>query len=211
MIAVIDYGMGNLRSIAKALEEVGGEVLVTSDRKDIAKADRIVFPGVGAFGDGMKNLRERDLLPVLEEEIMKNKKPFLGICLGMQLLACKSEEFGEHEGLGWIDADVIRFKFPDVTGDEKLRVPHVGWNTVKFTQSHPLLEDIDKEADFYFVHSYHFVPASQDVVIGTCDHGGDFVAAISQENIFATQFHPEKSQQDGLKMLENFINWQPSS
>ena len=205
MIAVVDYGMGNLHSIAKALEEVGGDVRITGNHDEIRSAERIVLPGVGAFNDGMKNMYKLGLDDVLKVEVIKNKKPFLGICLGMQLIAKKSEEFGNHEGLGWIDADVMRFSF----SDKELRVPHVGWNTVRFTKSYHLCAGIGDEADFYFVHSYHTVPVNQDIIAGTCDYGSDFVACISQENIFATQFHPEKSQRDGLTMLKNFLTWSP--
>lgn len=204
MIAVIDYGLGNLRSIAKALEEVGGNVLVTSDASQIQQADRVVLPGVGAFGDGMKNLRERNLIEILTQEVIQKKKPFLGICLGMQLIAKTSEEFGTYEGLGWIDAGVRRFAI-----DPHLKVPHVGWNAVRFIKEHPMLSGLPKEADFYFVHSYHLVSVNSDLVIGVCNYGGDFLACIAKDNMFATQFHPEKSQREGLNLLKNFLTWNP--
>lgn len=245
MIAVVDYGMGNLRSIAKALEEVGADVRITNDHEEIKKAERLVLPGVGAFGDGMKNLRKMGLDQVLEEEVRTKKKPFLGICLGMQLLAKTSAEYGAHEGLGWIEAEVVPFQFSapsesenasdskvpnekrlyvgvgDITdphfkqyafteGEEKLRVPHVGWNTVKFLSDHPLRHGIKDEADFYFVHSYYTVPKDQNTVCGICEYGIDFVSVIAFENVFATQFHPEKSQEDGLRILENFLAWETS-
>jgi glutamine amidotransferase len=249
MIAVIDYGMGNLHSIAKALEEVGGNVEITNDHEKIKNAERLVLPGVGAFGDGMKNLQEMGLIEILNEEVRKKQKPFLGICLGMQLVASRSEEFGDHQGLNWIDAEVIRFQFPEsakeaspsggdpkvpeetklyvgvgdlkaephfkqyafTAGEEKLRVPHVGWNTTRFLSDHPLRQGIKDETDFYFVHSYHIIPKEKDMICGICDYGGDFVSVIAFENIFATQFHPEKSQKEGLKILENFLVWNPSS
>src|SRR3989344_8748786 len=205
MIAIIDYGIGNLRPIAKGLEEVGGEVIVTSDHDAIRNADRLVLPGVGAFGDGMRNLQEKGLDALLTEEVRKKGKPFLGVCLGMQLICTRSEEFGEHKGLGWIDADVKRFAFTDAT----LRIPHVGWNTVRFQGNHPLRQDIKDEADFYFVHSYYVSPKKKEAVMGITEYGGDFASVLAFENIFATQFHPEKSQKDGLKILKNFIGWRP--
>jgi glutamine amidotransferase len=202
MIAIIDYGMGNLGSITKALQFVGADVVLTEDPSVAAEAERLVLPGVGAFGDGMKNLRERGFIPVLEDAMQK-RKPFLGVCLGMQLLAKKSYEFGEHEGLDWIDAEVKKLEVP-----APLKVPHVGWNTVEWKSEHPLLSG-PKQSDFYFVHSYHLVLADESRVIGTTNHGGAIVAAVAWDNIFATQFHPEKSQKDGLKILENFFHWQP--
>lgn len=194
LTVVIDYGMGNLGSITKALAYVGGNVLLSKNPEDLRRAKWIVLPGVGAFGDGMKNLRGRGFIPVLEEEVRKKKKPFLGVCLGMQLLAKKSEEFGEHEGLGWIDAEVKKL---DVASP--LKVPHVGWNTVVWKKG-------DRPpTDFYFVHSYHLVPKDSSVIAGTTDYGGGIVAAVERENIFATQFHPEKSQKEGLRLLEYFV------
>ena len=206
MIAVVDSGMGNLRSIAKALEEVGGAVRVTRDVGEISRAERIVLPGVGAFGDGMKSLQRDGLNALLTEQVLGKKKPFLGICLGMQLLAKSSEEFGHHEGLGWINAQVRQFQFPS---SKDLKVPHVGWNTVTFSADHPMRRGIEDQADFYFVHSYYVLPADPSLVLGTCDYGRAFAACIVQGNIVATQFHPEKSQRDGLTMLRNFLHWQP--
>ncbi|MEK7218311.1 MAG: imidazole glycerol phosphate synthase subunit HisH [Patescibacteria group bacterium] len=207
MIAVIDYGMGNLRSIAKALEHVGAEVTVTRDPAVIRSAERLVLPGVGAFGNGMGNLRSFELLPVLEEEVLGKKKPFWGICLGMQLLARSSEEFGEHQGLGWIPAIVKRFSFP---AGSPLKIPHVGWNTVTFAREHPVTAGREK-ADFYFVHSYYVAPDGDGLTAGTCEYGTRFAACVTRDNIFATQFHPEKSQQDGLRLLRQFCHWQPES
>lgn len=196
--------MGNLGSICKALEHVGGEVVLTSDPECVMAADKIVLPGVGAFGEGIENLRERGLLTVLAGEVKEKKKPFLGICLGMQLLAKKSFEFGEHEGLGWIDAEVTKLALP-----APLKVPHVGWNSVSFIREHPILAGMKSGADFYFVHSYHMICKDPTVILGTVDYGSPMVAMIVKDNIVATQFHPEKSQQDGLQLLKNFITWQP--
>ncbi|MBI2636145.1 imidazole glycerol phosphate synthase subunit HisH [Candidatus Peregrinibacteria bacterium] len=205
MIAVIDYGMGNLRSISKAIAYVGGDVLVTRDPEKIRKAERLVLPGVGAFGQGIANLRSFGLIPVLEEEILLKKKPLWGICLGMQLLATSSEEFGRHAGLNWIPADVKRFEFSE---SARLNVPHVGWNSVRFSKNHPVTGSV-KQADFYFVHSYYVRLKNDDLTVGTCDYGGGFTACFARDNIFATQFHPEKSQETGLEMLGNFCRWKP--
>ncbi len=203
MIVVIDYGMGNLRSVAKALETVGADVLVSSNTDDIRKAERIVLPGVGTFGEGMKNLKELNLVEALSEEILGKGKPFLGICLGMQLLAHEGHENGLNHGLGWIPATVKPFDFRD----NALKVPHMGWDDVNIDLDSPLFAGLSNQPVFYFVHSYHLIPEKSDMVIGTCHYGMDFVAAIQRENIFATQFHPEKSQENGLRLLENFINW----
>ncbi len=207
MIAIIDYGMGNLHSIAKALEYVGAEVIVTNDQRALQDADRLVLPGIGAFGDGMKNLRELGFVELLREEILKKNKPFLGICLGMQLLADKSSEFGEHRGLGFVSGEVVKFDFRD---KQKLRVPHVGWNDVELRFPSPVFSGIKNHSDFYFVHSYYFIPKEPGVIEATCDYGGKFAAALQLRNIFATQFHPEKSQTVGLQLLENFLRWEPS-
>src|SRR3989344_1868175 len=204
MIVVIDYGMGNLHSIAKALEYVGAEVLISSKIPDVKRADKLVLPGIGAFGDGIANLRELGLLDVLREEIVAKAKPFLGICLGMQLLADKSYEFGEHEGLGFVPGEVKKFDFLD--NSKKLPVPHVGWNSMHFRTTHPILEGVRDGSHFYFVHSFHFVPQGENSLIGMSNYGYDFPAAIGYDNIFATQFHPEKSQKAGLKILKNFIS-----
>ncbi len=203
MIAVIDYEMGNLRSVAKALECVGGQVTVTNDRTVIEQADRIVLPGVGAFPDGIKNLREHHLTGLLHQQVIEMKKPFLGICLGMQLLAKKSYEFGETEGLGWIDAEIVRFEF----ADPQLRVPHVGWNDVEIVKPGSIFSKTKSGDNFYFVHSYYMKNNDPSDVAATCDYGGNFTAAIQRGNIFATQFHPEKSQSKGLDILEQFVEW----
>lgn len=206
MIAVIDYGMGNLGSITKALDHVGADMCLTSDPATLAEAERIVLPGVGAFADGMRNLKQTGLADALQEEVLRKGKPFWGICLGMQFIAQRSVEFGEHAGFGWIDAEVVRFQFPD---DSALKVPHVGWNNLHFLRDHPMLTRIRDAADFYFVHSYHLVTADESLVLGTCEYGYAFPACIAKGNLFATQFHPEKSQRDGLTMLKNFLTWQP--
>jgi len=195
--------MGNLRSVQKAFEHVGCDAIITSDHDIIKSADKIILPGVGAFKDGMKHLEELDLIELLNEEIIKNKKPFLGVCLGMQLISNKSYENGETNGLGWIDAEVIKFDF--TTLSQKLKVPHVGWNNVSYKNKNALLDNIPNDSDFYFVHSYHFT-TNEDVVTSTTDYGFDFVSSINKDNIYAFQFHPEKSQSAGLKIIENFVN-----
>ncbi len=206
MIAVVDYGMGNLGSIVKAIKYVGGDPWLTSSSSEIAAAGAVVLPGVGAFGDGMRQLKQRGLLDVLRRKVMEEKRPFLGVCLGMQLLAKRSEEFNTSElGLDWIDAEVVKMK-----PQENLKVPHVGWNTVEFKHDHALLSGIKNGADFYFVHSYHMICSDSNVVVGVVDYGGPVVAAVAKDNIFATQFHPEKSQKDGLQILKNFISWDGS-
>jgi len=204
MIAVIDYGLGNLRSIAKALEYVGADVCVTNDKNKIKSADKLILPGVGAFGDGINNLKKLGIIPVLEEEVLAKKKPIWGICLGMQLMAKKSEEFGFHDGLGWISAGVV--SLAGGFNRRNLKIPHVGWNTVAFVREHPVISGLNKSEDFYFVHSFHAVPENPGLALGTCDYGGEFCACIANGNIFATQFHPEKSQGKGLKMLKNFVS-----
>ena len=201
-IVIIDYNMGNLRSVQKAFEKVGCDAVISNNHESIRKADKIVLPGVGAFKDGMKHLNELGLIELLNEEILVNKKPFLGICLGMQLIAQKSYENGETVGLGWLDAEVIKFNFSNKT--KKLKIPHVGWNEVKYKNKNILFQDITDANDFYFVHSYHF-STEENIVSSTTDYGIDFISSINKDNIFAFQFHPEKSQTAGLKILENFV------
>lgn len=199
-IVIIDYGMGNLRSVQKAFEKVGFSATITRDHTLIKEASHIVLPGVGAFGDAMKNLHSLGLSELLHVEVLEHKKLFLGICLGMQLIAQKSYEFGEHEGLGWIeDAQVVRFE------QSELKIPHVGWNEMNFHNPSVLFNDIPDHSNFYFVHSYYF-QAPSTYAIGMCDYGHSFVCAIQKGNIFATQFHPEKSQTQGLKIIKNFAN-----
>lgn len=200
MIAIIDYGMGNLRSVQKALEHVGAEAIVTRDKKKIADAHKVVLPGVGAFRDCMKNLTELELIdPILKS--IKSGKPFLGICLGLQLLFTESEEFGIHKGLNVIPGRVIRF--PD---RPDLKVPQIGWNRIKKKKSVPLLQELPEGSYVYFVHSYYVVPKNKKVTATTTDYGVEFTSSISKENIFATQFHPEKSQTVGLQLLKAFAH-----
>lgn len=203
MLVIIDYGMGNVRSVAKAFEILGVNVLISNNADDIKKAERIIMPGVGAFSDGIERLKKLNLINALKDEILIKKKPFLGICLGMQLIAKQSEEFGIHKGLGWVDAEIKEFKF----NDKRLKVPHVGWNNINIKKEGDLFNGIKDGTEYYFVHSY-FMSCKEDIVTATCNYGIEFVSAIQKDNIFATQFHPEKSQTVGLKLLENFINWE---
>ncbi|QPJ66594.1 MAG: imidazole glycerol phosphate synthase subunit HisH [Candidatus Nitrohelix vancouverensis] len=209
MIAVIDYGMGNLRSVQKALEAVGATAIVTRDPSEILGAQSAVLPGVGAFKDCMDNL-EKYGLSEIPKKFIQTGKPFLGICLGLQLLFSQSEEFGTVSGLDIFPGNTRRFKFDEATqsGDEKMKVPHMGWNTVQFKKNDPLFEGIPNDSYFYFVHSYYVAPENSDVVSGITPYGGDFVSAVFHENIHAFQFHPEKSQQQGLALLKNFSKLQ---
>jgi imidazole glycerol-phosphate synthase subunit HisH len=201
MIAVIDYGMGNLRSVSKALESLGAEVVVTNRIKDLETADRIVLTCVGSFYQGMAHLRELNLVDALRREVLEKKKQFLGICLGMQLCAETGEEHGRTEGLGWFGAKVI-----GLHASRECKVPHMGWNDVDFIGDNPLFKGFKNPTTFYFVHSYHFVANDQSLVTGVCEHGQSIAAAVSQDNIHLVQFHPEKSQNKGLALLENLLN-----
>lgn len=201
MVVIIDYGLGNLRSVAGAVHRLGHTFKVSRLPADLEAADRLILPGVGAFGDGMKNLQELGLVDLLGRLVLKEKKPLLGICLGCQLLARESFEFGHHLGLGWIDASVVRLSPPDPS----LRVPHVGWNKLLQLRPSRLWADVPPDALFYYVHSYHLQCRDSEVVIGQCPYGTQFVAAVQMGNIMGTQFHPEKSQRHGLTVLRNFL------
>jgi len=205
MVVVVDYGMGNLRSVSKAFEACGADVTVSSKPGDLQKADRIVLPGVGAFGDSMANLKKRGLIEPLRQEVLVAKKPYFGICLGMQILADSGEEKGSHQGLGWLPGKTVMFQL----ADRELKVPHIGWNDIRIVKDGPLWSGLGKKLDFYFVHSFHFMPTDRDDAAATCDYGGEFTAAVQHENIFATQFHPEKSQESGLRLIRNFLGWRP--
>lgn len=204
-IAVIDYGMGNLRSVSKALEHVAPNdtIIVTDDKNIIRDADKVVFPGVGAVSHCMGELQNHHLIDVVKQA--SAEKPFLGICLGMQLLFSRSEENNGTDALGIIEGNVPLF--PDVVIEQELCVPHMGWNNVSQSIEHPLWQGINDDAKFYFVHSYYVEPTNSDVISGSSHHGITFTASIAKDNIFATQFHPEKSQHDGLQLLENFTKW----
>nr|WP_286178205.1 imidazole glycerol phosphate synthase subunit HisH [Rhodopirellula sp. JC639] len=198
MITIVDYQMGNLRSVQKAIERIGGQARFSSDPHEIAAAEQLVLPGVGAFGDAMAEINRRDLAPAIRD-FVQTGRPFLGICLGLQLLFEQSYEHGTHRGLGILPGDVVRFDLPDT-----FKVPHMGWNTVRKTAPSPLLEDLADETHFYFVHSYYVRPADPSVMSLACDYGHEFCAMVSRDNLFATQFHPEKSQANGLNLLRAF-------
>jgi len=205
-VALIDYGSGNLRSAEKALVRAGGNIVVTADPEAVLKAERIVLPGVGAFGDCMSGLSNiPEMTEALRESVLKRGVPFLGICVGMQLLASVGHEFGDHAGLDWIAADVDRLT-PD---DPALKIPHMGWNELTVTRPHPLFAGTAPGAHAYFVHSYAMRPRDPTHVLATSDYGGIFTAAVGRDNIAGTQFHPEKSQAVGLALLGNFLAWRP--
>lgn len=201
MIGVIDYGLGNLRSVAGAVERLGSEVVISNRIADLERADRLILPGVGAFGDGMQNLERLGLVKPLTRMVERGK-PILGICLGAELMARDSDEFGQHEGLGWIAASVRRIE----PADPAIRVPHVGWNEVTQTCDSPLFRGVPQQALFYFVHSYQIRCDDPSTVIGECDYGGRITAAVQRGNVLGTQFHPEKSQRHGLDLLRNFLS-----
>lgn len=199
MIAIIDYGMGNLRSVQKGFEHTGHEAVVTRDAKTILNADKVVLPGVGAFSDCMKNLDQYGLLDAVHRSI-NSGKPFLGICLGLQLLFTESEEFGISKGLNIIKGRVERFKIQD----SKFKVPHMGWNSLSFKKRPSALADVPENSQVYFVHSFHVVPEDKNVIATTTPYGIEFVSSIWKDNILAVQFHPEKSQKLGLSILKRF-------
>jgi glutamine amidotransferase len=207
VITVIDYGVGNLRSVAKALEAAGGRVCVSGDAADLRRAERLVLPGVGAFAAGMANLVETGLVDALTQEVRQEGKPLLAICLGMQLLTRESEEDGWHAGLGWLPARVVEF---DTTASG-LKVPHMGWNEIVPRGEAPFFAGLGSKPIFYFVHSYHLACDDVAMIAATCDYGGLFPAVVRHANILATQFHPEKSQDDGLRLLRNFLAWSPAA
>ena len=202
MIAIIDYGMGNLRSVQKGFEAVGAEAIVTSDSQKILSAKSVVLPGVGAFKACMDNLEKFDLIDTVKQSVQSGK-PFLGICLGLQLLFSQAEEFGSVSGLDILKGKVVGFKDAPKSG-EPLKIPHMGWNNVDVKPSHPLFDSVPNQSYFYFVHSYYVVPEDKATVATTTNYGIDFVSGIHHENIHAFQFHPEKSQQLGLTVLKNF-------
>ncbi len=199
MIAVVDYGMGNLRSVSKALERVGAEVCVTSDPSEVARARGVVLPGVGAFARCMDNLAAAGLEPAVRDAV-DSGRPFLGICVGMQILFEESDEFGRVAGLGILPGRVRRFE----PADHDLKVPHMGWNELEIHARPPHLEGIDDGERFYFVHSYFVETDDRSIVATTTSYGSPFVSSAWRDNVYATQFHPEKSQGAGLKLLENF-------
>jgi imidazole glycerol-phosphate synthase subunit HisH len=201
MMVIIDYGMGNVGSIANMLKKIGAKAVVASDVSRIENARGLILPGVGAFDSGMRNLRDSGLIDVLTRKVTLEKVPVLGICLGMQLMTRSSEE-GTSAGLGWIDAETVRFRFG--AEDKTLRIPHMGWNTVLPVSESTLFDNTGDEQRFYFVHSYHVVCDDEADVAAKTHYGYDFVSALQKENIMGVQFHPEKSHRFGMKLLMNF-------
>ncbi len=214
-VVIIDYGSGNLHSAAKAFEraaregEAGGEIVVSAKAEDVRTADRVVLPGVGAFADCKRGLEAvPGLREALEETVHKRGRPFLGICVGMQLLASRGLEFEVTDGLGWIDGEVRAIE----PKDPRLKIPHMGWNTLDVVTPHALLDGIptgEKGLHAYFVHSFHFVPRERSAVVAETDYGGPVTALIAKGNVAGTQFHPEKSQILGLALIANFLKWTP--
>lgn len=203
MITIVDYGMGNLGSVLNMLKHLGCyKASIASDLKKIETADKLILPGVGSFKKAMENLEEGGFLPILEDKVLQNKTPIMGICLGMQLLFNKSEE-GGFNGLGWIEGDVVRFNNKE---NKKLKIPHMGWNVVDIKKESNLSKDMYYENKFYFVHSYHALCRHENDVLMTTKYGYEFVSAVERDNISGFQFHPEKSHKYGKKLFENFIN-----
>tara|TARA_B100001123_G_C15306006_1_gene1022712 strand:- start:209 stop:829 length:621 start_codon:yes stop_codon:yes gene_type:complete len=201
-VCIIDYGIGNIASIHNGILSTGNDVVVSSDPKKISNSSHLILPGVGSFQKGMEGILSRGLAEILNEQVINKKKPILGICLGMQLFASHSFEDGHHKGLNWINGKVEK-----IDKDLKnIKVPHMGWNEVKSQNKSKLLTNIEEPLIFYFVHSYHFIPNDTSIITGTCKHGKDLTACIEYKNIYAAQFHPEKSHDVGQKLLNNFFN-----
>ena len=202
-IVIVDYGMGNVGSIRNMLKHIGFRAIISGTLEDIKNADKLILSGVGAFDSAMNKISGTGLLDALNIKVMEEKTPLLGICLGMQLFSHASEE-GLCRGLGWIDATTVRFSF---TGPaSRLRVPHMGWNTLSIRNPHPLFQGMPEDMRFYFVHSYHVQGARKDMTLATTHYGYDFTSVIAKDNICGVQFHPEKSHKFGMKLLNNFIN-----
>jgi imidazole glycerol-phosphate synthase subunit HisH len=203
MIAIVDYGMGNLRSVQNAFRVLNEDPQLITDPGALADAEAIVLPGVGAFGEAMMRLNAAGFVQALEQEIRRDGKPFLGLCLGMQLMATESFEHGRHRGLGWIEGTVR--EIPSQIGGESVRVPHMGWNDLEVVHRDGMLRDVSSAPTVYYVHSYFVAPTDTSVVSGYATHGVRFASVVEQGNLFGTQFHPEKSQQDGLALLRGFL------
>ena len=200
-ILIINYGMGNLMSVGNALEHLGCQYLISDRWEDVKGADAYILPGVGAFGEAMKNLSERNIIAPLSEQILSKKKPILGICLGMQLIAQNSEEGGYYKGLEWMESSVIKLRVQN-----GCRLPHVGWNNLEVKEKEPMFNNLPDHPNFYFDHTYQFI-CNEKYVLAKCGYATEVIAAIRNENIFGTQFHPEKSQVNGLKFLRNFTEY----
>lgn len=211
-VGIIDYGSGNIRSVFKSFEKAASlvsskvKIKVINNCEELKELEKIVLPGVGAFADCMKGLKNKPgLLGAIKRKVLEDKKPFLGICVGMQLLANSSSEYGHTEGLSWIDGEVNSIKITQ----KNIKIPHMGWNSILFETDHPLLKNIKKDEDFYFVHSYKFNVKNNDFVLAKTNYGSDITAIVIKDNILGTQFHPEKSQVAGIQFIKNFIEWSP--
>lgn len=202
MIVIINYNAGNLRSVFNAFNEIGEKAIISSNINDIIKSDAIVIPGVGAFNQCMSSLREMDLINEITHQVIEKKKPYLGICLGMQFLADIGYEMGKNEGFGWIDGDVRLIK----PIDSRFRVPHIGWNNINIRDKNSILfKDLPEDPCFYFLHSYNFYCTNADCITSTCYHGEIITSSVQKDNVFGVQFHPEKSQKNGFTLLKNFV------
>lgn len=202
-IVIIDYGLGNVRSIQNQLKRIATPSVISSDKNVIEKADKLILPGVGHFSHGMQNLHSQDLIDILTYKVLNERVPILGICLGMQLFTETSEE-GNVKGLGWIEAKTIHFN--NSLGDHsRYKIPHIGWNSLQLKKESKLLDGINEESFFYFVHSYHVASETSNCIVSTTKYSNDFISVIQKDNIYGTQFHPEKSHQDGIRVLTNFI------
>ena len=198
MITIIDYGVGNIGSIANMIKKVGGKSLITSDLQEIKKAKKLILPGVGSFDNGIKRLKELGFIDTLNKKVLKEKTPIMGICLGMQLMTKSSQE-GELDGLSWIDADTMRFK------SDTLKIPHMGWNIISHQKESALFDETTQEKRFYFVHSYYVSCKREEDILTTTPYGHDFVSSFEKENIIGVQFHPEKSHKFGMSLFKNFV------
>lgn len=205
MIGIVDYGMGNLQSVYSAFEYLGADVTICRHPEELSEVDRIVIPGVGAFKDCIGKLKLTGFQEALDEQVLRKGKPTLGICLGMQVMAVRGTEGGAFDGLGWFDATVVRL----TPSDPAKRVPNIGWNDVKYDPTIHLFKGLPRSVDFYLVHSYYMKPTDATLIAATYEYDHTVTAAVLKNNVFATQFHPEKSQDHGLKVLENFISWNP--
>lgn len=200
-VVIVDYGLCNLDSIARAVEECGARARISDAPRELRTATQIILPGVGAFPDAWRNLRERSLDEAMQEQVMGNGIPFLGICLGMQLMAELGHEGETSEGLGWIDGDVVRL---EPKGEDR-RIPHIGWNNIELVRESPLFRGVPADRDFYFVHSYHLLCRDESQVVARTPYAGGFVSLVARGNVFGVQFHPEKSQKAGFQVLRNFL------
>jgi len=207
MIVIVDFGMGNLRSVEKAMQRLNAQTIISSDVTEIERADKLILPGVGHFGKGMEKLLALDLIDILNKKVLHEKVPILGVCLGMQLFVKHSDE-GNANGLGWIDADVVKFNYNGTKNPSLIRykIPHMGWNNLKFNKKSFIMNKISNQDSFYFVHSYHVICHKPENILATTNYSFEFVSSIQKENIIGVQFHPEKSHLSGLCLLGNFIN-----